>query len=103
MGASDKLSGIEGKSPFSKGNQAAARYGFARIGISTPNHNWEFGNNNIINDDKPMPCSDDDSEDIAYVRKIIEFLESHPEQFDASGCGLKDSLRTPCFQLTLVS
>merc|ERR1711953_150984 len=82
--ATDKLSGIEGISPFSKGNQAAARYGFARIGISTPNHNWEFGNNNIINDDKPMPCSDDDSEDIAYVRKIIEFLESHPEQFDAS-------------------
>ena len=82
--ATDKLSGIEGISPFSKGNQAAARYGFARIGISTPNHNWEFGNNNIINDAKPMPCSDDDSEDIAYVRKIIEFLESHPEQFDAS-------------------
>jgi len=82
--AADKLSGIEGISASSKGNQAAARYGFARIGISTPNHNWEFGNDNVINDETPMPCSDEDSQDIAYVRKIIEFLEAHPEQFDAT-------------------
>ena len=53
---------------MSGGNKAAARYGFVRVGISTPNKHWEFGNNNIINDGTPMPCSDADSEDIAYVR-----------------------------------
>ena len=34
--AKDKLSGIEGLNPKSGGNAAAKRYGFARIGLSTP-------------------------------------------------------------------
>ena len=49
-------------------NKAAIRYGFARIGISTPDKNWVFGNDNIVNDQYPMPCSDADSKDIAFVR-----------------------------------
>ena len=34
--AKDKLQGIEGLNENSKGNAAAKRYGFARIGLSTP-------------------------------------------------------------------
>ena len=49
-------------------NKAAIRYGFARVGISTPDKNWVFGNDNIVNDQYPMPCSDADSKDIAFVR-----------------------------------
>ena len=31
-----------------------------------------------------MPCSDDDSKDIPYLKAIFEFIESNPDQFDAS-------------------
>merc|ERR1740122_754478 len=31
-----------------------------------------------------MPCSDEDSKDIAYIRKIFNFIESNPDKFDAS-------------------
>jgi len=82
--ASDVLMSIDGTKADSDGNLAAARYGYAKIGISSPNGHWEFGNNGVVNDDKPMPCSDEDSVDIAYVRTIIQWLESQPEQFDAS-------------------
>ena len=29
-----------------------------------------------------MPCSDEDSKDIAYIRTIFNYLESRPENFD---------------------
>ena len=58
--AKDKLQGLEAKSPFSQGNKAAARFGYARIALSTPDGGWTFGNNGIINDNVPMPCSDSD-------------------------------------------
>ena len=65
----DKITGtLQMGSRKQKNNKAAVRYGFARVGISTPDHNWVFGNDNIVNDEKPMPCSDADSKDIAYVR-----------------------------------
>ena len=37
-----------------------------------------------MNDDYPMPCSDDDSSDIKYMRAIFEFVEANPDQFDSS-------------------
>ena len=52
--------------------------------VSTPDKNWVFGNDNIVNDDKPMPCADEDSKDIAYIRKIIEWINSQPDKFDSS-------------------
>ena len=64
-------------------NKMARRYGFARIGISTPDGNWEFGNNGIVNDEKPMPCSDEDSKDMIYTRAIFDFIKSD-QRFDAS-------------------
>jgi hypothetical protein len=82
--AKDKLSGIEGKKASTDGNVAAARYGFARFGLSSPDGAWTFGNNGIVNDDYPMPCSDEDSKDIPYLKAIFEFIESNPDQFDAS-------------------
>merc|ERR1712109_44914 len=80
----DNLMSISMKSVFAADNKAAARYGFARIGVSTPDGHWTFGNNNIVNDAAPMPCSDEDSKDIAYIRKIFAFIESNPSKFDAS-------------------
>merc|ERR1711881_762875 len=79
----DKLSSISMKSVFAADNKAAARYGFARIGVSTPDGHWTFGNDNIVNDLKPMPCADEDGKDIAYMRKIMKFVEENSEQFDA--------------------
>ena len=29
-----------------------------------------------------MPCSDEDSKDIAYIRTIFKYLESRPDDFD---------------------
>ena len=52
----DRLSGTSMASRNTPPNKAAARYGFARIGISTPNHNWVFGNDNVANDEYPQPC-----------------------------------------------
>jgi len=83
--------GIDMKSKNTVKNKAAARYGFARIGVSTPSKtalptgdgNWIFGNNNIVNDSYPMPCADDDSRDIAYMRKIMNFIEDSA-QFDST-------------------
>ena len=79
----NKLTGAQSNSPTRPENIAAARYGFAKIGISTPNGNWDFGRNsihdNVINDEHPLPCSDEDSIDLAYIRKILQWVETNPE------------------------
>ena len=31
-----------------------------------------------------MPCADEDSTDIKYVRKIVEWIGANPDKFDAS-------------------
>ena len=31
-----------------------------------------------------MPCSEEDSKDIPYVQAVFDFIESNPDQFDAS-------------------
>merc|ERR1712241_121389 len=80
----DKLQSISMKNENAADNKAAARYGYARIGVSTPDGHWTFGNNNIVNDLKPMPCADEDSKDIAYMRKIMDFIAANPQQFDAN-------------------
>merc|ERR1711881_209533 len=79
----DSLGSISMKNENAADNKAAARYGFARIGVSTPDGNWVFGNNNIVNDLRPMPCADEDSKDIAYMRKIMNFIENS-NQFDST-------------------
>ena len=43
-----------------------------------------MGNDGVINGTIPMPCSSDDNEDIPYLKKIFEFIESNPNQFDSS-------------------
>ena len=39
----DKLMSISMKNDKAADNQAAARYGYARIGVSTPDGHWTFG------------------------------------------------------------
>ena len=80
----DRLMSINMNSDQTDENKAAAQYGFSRIGLSTPDGHWTFGNNGIANDTRPMPCSDDDSKDIPYLKAVFEFIESNPSQFDAS-------------------
>ena len=65
------------------------RFGFANVHVSQPDKRggdklnwWNFGNDNVVNDDMPMPCKDSDSKDLAYVRKVLDFIDSHPEMFD---------------------
>merc|ERR1739848_12113 len=82
--AQDRLSGIEALNAKSDGNAAAVRFGFARIGLSTPDGAWTFGNDGVVNDEYPMPCSEEDSKDIPYVQAVFDFIESNPGQFDAS-------------------
>ena len=43
----DRLSSIGMTNYRTDQNKAAARYGFSRIGLSTPDGNWEFGNNGM--------------------------------------------------------
>jgi len=82
--AKDRLQGLGAKTSNSNDNKAAARYGYVRVFVSTPDTNWVFGNDQIVNDNKPMPCADEDSKDIAYIRKIMEWINSQPEKFDAT-------------------
>ena len=82
--AQDRLSGIEGLNAKSDGNAAAIRFGFARIGLSTPDGHWTFGNDGVVNDENPMPCSEEDSKDIPYLQAVFDFIDANPDQFDAS-------------------
>ena len=82
--AQDSLDGIDMVEPNSPFNKAAERYGHARIGLSTPDGGWDFGNDGIVNETNPRPCSDQDSQDIPYLKKIFSFIESNSQQFDAS-------------------
>merc|ERR1712038_118684 len=82
--AEDRLQGLNGVNPNTNVNKAADRFGYARVLVSTPDRNWVFGNDQIVNDDKPMPCADEDSKDIAYIRKIMNWIKAHPGQFDSS-------------------
>ena len=43
--AEDRLVGLDMTNDRSPGNTAATRYGYSRIGVSTPDHDWIFGNN----------------------------------------------------------
>ena len=44
----------------------------------------KMGNNGIVDDKIPMPCLDEDNEDILYLRKVFEFIEANDDKFDAS-------------------
>ena len=80
--AEDRLQGISMTSATRGDNAAATKYGYVRIGLSTPDGHWTFGNDNVVNDENPMPCSDEDSKDIPYLKEVFAFIESKPEQFD---------------------
>ena len=43
---------------------------------------WTFGNDGLVNDDNPMPCSDWDGKDMPYLRTIFNFIDAHPSMFD---------------------
>ena len=81
--AKDKLIGIDMTNDLRGDNAVATKYGYSRIGLSTPDGGWTFGNDNIVNDEKPMPCSEQDSKDISYLKVVFKFIESNPNKFDS--------------------
>jgi len=77
----DRLGSLQMTNDRADNNKAAARYGFARIGISTPDGAWTFGNNGIVNDAIPMPCDESDSKDISYLKVIFNWIETHSDKY----------------------
>ena len=65
-------------------------YGFTWIGLSSSltdgggGFGLQFGNDGIVNDAKPTPCSAADSRDIIYLQKIFAFIEAQSTVLDAS-------------------
>ena len=53
--AKDKLQGIEALNAKSDGNAAAVRFGFVRIGLSSPDGAWTFGK--LLYSSYQMYCS----------------------------------------------
>ena len=77
--AEDKLKDTEMDGLWRSSNKAAARYGYVKIAISSPRSAWIFGNDNAISEQNPRPCTDEDSQDIAYVRIILDWVKSNPK------------------------
>ena len=46
-----------------------------------------------------MPCSDEDSKDIAYIRKIFTFLESQPDYYDMKRVYAKGMCQNAMFSI----
>ena len=44
---------------------------------------WTFGNDGVVNNDVPMPCSDADGKDMPYIRTIFNFIDANPGMFDS--------------------
>jgi len=80
--AQDRLQGLEIGNTRVSYNKAAIQYGHSRVALSTPEGHWSFGNDGVVNDENPQPCSDDDSSDIPYLKKVFSFLEANPDKFD---------------------
>lgn len=67
----------------SSGNSflAAQRYNFVYIQIASPcvdgagGFGLQFGNDGVANDTIPTPCGDDDSRDMTYLRKMLDWVE----------------------------
>ena len=66
--------GPGGCTPDSDLVEAAEHYGFVAVCASSTDGNWTFGNDGVINDDYPTPCSEDDSKDIVYLRGLLNTL-----------------------------
>lgn len=77
----DRLSSIGMKSERTDENKAAARYGFARIGISTPDGGWTFGNDGVVNNEHLMPCSENDSKDISYLKVVFNWIVWNSDKY----------------------
>ena len=56
--------------------QAANQYGFVGLCATSPDGNWQFGNDGVANDANPTPCSEVDSKDIAYLTGIFSTLDA---------------------------
>ena len=80
----DKLMGLGMTNYRVTENAVAAQYGYSRIGLSTPNGHWTFGNDGVVNDGNPQPCSAEDSADIPYLQAVFDFIEANSDKFDNS-------------------
>ena len=76
----DSLQGIDATSGSSL-TAAAKRYGFSFVGLSSPDKAWEFGNNGVVNDSTPMPCSEADSKVREFVCDLVRMGDGRSSSF----------------------
>ncbi|KAK3254808.1 hypothetical protein CYMTET_35990 [Cymbomonas tetramitiformis] len=74
--ACDTLSGLGMNRLNAAPVEAARRYGFAAVGLSTQDSDWTFANDGVVNRSIPQACGDEYSKDYVYLRHIMEFLEA---------------------------
>lgn len=77
--ACDTLVGMGMNSLDAAPVEAARRYGFAAVGLSTQDSDWTFGNDGVVNQSIPQACGDEYSKDYVYLRHIMEFLEANAD------------------------
>ena len=80
--AQDKLMGLLMGREDTDDNAAAAKYGYSIFGLSTPDGHWTFGNDGVVNDENPQPCSAEESKDIPYLQAIFDFIDANNDLFD---------------------
>ena len=100
--AKDSLRGISMTSATRGDNAAATKYGYVRIGLSTPDGGWTFGNDNIVNDEKPMPCSEEDLKIFPILKRSSISSKITLTTLTPTKSMPKDFPKIRCFQHTLL-
>ena len=65
--------------PGSEMVEAANRFGFAGLCTTAADGNWTFGNDGVINDSNPLPCTAEDSKDITYMNGVFSIVDAFAE------------------------
>ena len=65
--------------PGSEMVEAANRFGFAGLCTTAADGNWTFGNDGVINDSNPLPCTAEDSKDITYMDGVFSIVDAFAE------------------------
>lgn len=56
--------------------QAATRFGFVGVCTTSADGNWTFGNDGVVNDERPAPCAAEDSKDIRYMQGVFGVIDA---------------------------
>lgn len=70
--------------------EAAQGFGFVGLCTTSPDGDWTFGNDGVMNDQQPTPCTPGDSKDIRYLNGVFEIID----ELGASGKAKPDEVYT---------